>query len=468
MRFYLKLVILIKPVCAVVFICFSQVYLFAQTPTIAVDDTVGLCEGTLVVVNVAQNDIDSDPGEELKIDVLVGPSSTDITYSEEGDSSIVIIVSPFFTGSDIIIYEVCGDDNLCDIGTVYITVDGITNCVWPGDANVDSICNYIDLLAIGVYYGNNGPERYDEDGTWEGSYCDDWEDNPEFIFAPNPKFADCNGDGFVDEQDTVVIVNNYGQTHGTYIPQVYIGGADDPTLGIEFFTDTIEAGSEVIVPINFGSEDIPASNIYGIAFELDYDETIIIPVSIKVSFNSSWLGISDIDLITLQTNDTINGIISVSVTRKNQISRSGSGNFGEVSFVMEDNIAGKTNEEILKIANFCIEFPQTINNLGFPVFINPVCDSITVYQISDNIEDNFLHSILIYPNPANDIIHISCPLNISGSCQLQNLYRQTIAIKKIYNSDLISFDIKNIPSGSYFISINTDDMVLTKNIIIQH
>ncbi|MFI5172274.1 MAG: T9SS type A sorting domain-containing protein [Chitinophagales bacterium] len=467
MRFYLKLLKLIKPIGAGMVLCCAALSTNAQTPTIAVDDTVGLCEGTLIFLNVAANDIDLDPGEELKIDVLIGPVSTDITYSEEGDSTILIIVSPLFTGTDVIIYEVCGEDDFCDIGIVNIIVDGSTNCVWPGDANVDSICNYIDLLPIGVFYGNSGPVRYDEDGSWEGSFCDEWDDDPEYVIAPNPKFADCNGDGLINELDTIVIVNNYGQTHGTYIPEVFIGGPADPALGVGFFSDTVEAGSEVIIPLNFGTDSIPASNIYGIAFELEYDNTLIVPSSIKVTFNSSWLGISDIDLISLQSNDTVNGIVSVAVTRKNQISRSGSGNFGEVSFVMEDNIAGKLMSEITETASFCIQFPQTINNLGNPVNINPLCDSVVVYQIIDNVEDIIPYQISIYPNPANDILNIYSPENISGICRLQNLYGQTIETKNI-NNEIISFELNTIPSGTYIINIKTDDLMVTRKVIIQH
>ena len=74
------------------------------------------------------------------------------------------------------IYEVCGEDDLCATGILTIIVAGEEGCVWPGDANGDSICNYIDLLPIGVYYGFIGPVREDSDGGWDEAFCDEWDE----------------------------------------------------------------------------------------------------------------------------------------------------------------------------------------------------------------------------------------------------------------------------------------------------
>ena len=460
----------LKPLYAAAIVLLTNSLLTAQTIPIVVNDTVRLCEGTAFTLDVLLNDT-NDAGEIVEVDILAGPSSPLIDYDDEllPEGTYDIFVDAGFIGEDVMVYEVCGeDDELCAIGLIVIIVAGADNCVWPGDANVDSICNYLDLLPIGVYFGNNGPTRYDIDGTWEESYCDEWEDLVEYLIAPNAKFADCNGDGYIDALDTLVIVNNYGQTHGDYIPAAYIGGPDDPILGVDFFSDTIEAGSEIIIPLLLGTDETPASNIYGLAFEFDYDETLIDASTVKVTFNSGWLGTPGTDLMSIQSNDTINGIISVSVTRINQIARSGSGHVGEVSFVMEDNIAGKLTNEISSPVNFCISFPQTINNFGAPVNINPICDSIIVFQITDGIENYLQNNSRVYPNPADETVNVLLGEKITGNCIMQNIFGQNVAVSQIHNSEKVTFSTKDLAAGTYTITIQTEQTVFTKKIIIQH
>ena len=178
MQFISELFKRFKPLYAAAIVLFANSMLTAQTIPITVNDTIRLCEGTAFTIDVLLNDT-NDAGEVLEVDILAGPSSPLIDYDDEllPEGTYDIFVDAGFIGEDVMVYEVCGeDDELCAIGLIVIIVAGADNCVWPGDANVDSICNYLDLLPIGVYFGNNGPTRYDIDGTWEESYCDEWED----------------------------------------------------------------------------------------------------------------------------------------------------------------------------------------------------------------------------------------------------------------------------------------------------
>ena len=468
MRFYPEQPIRLMRYALTILFFTIAVTAMAQTPPVAVDDTVKMCEGTAQTINILLNDTDVDPGEVLEVDILAGPASSMIDY-EDGDieGEYTIFVDPGFSGEDAIVYEVCGDDDLCDIGVIVIIVGGEAGCVWPGDANVDSICNVIDLLPIGVYYGNDGPERTDEDGTWESSFCDEWANPGGYTISPNPKFADCNGDGNIDANDTLIIVNNYGQAHGTYIPEEFIGGPDAALLHLAFFTDTVESGSEVVIPIQLGSDATPATNIYGLAFQLDYDKSLIVPGSIRVTFNSGWLGTPGTDLLSLNSNDTTSGRLSVSVSRINHIAISGSGNIGEVSFVMEDNIAGKTLGNFSTTMNFCVEQPLTINSFGDPVPVRVSCDSVIAYQITNDVNNFIQENIIVFPNPAADQFQIKLPVDIIGDCELYNMYGQLISSQKI-NSNTLQFKTNHLPSGTYTVMIKSENSVFTQKIIVQH
>ncbi len=454
---------------ALTFLCLiSGNTLMAQTPPVAMNDTIRMCEGTAETINILDNDIDVDLGEILEVDILAGPTSLLIDYEDgaiEGDYTIV--VDPGFIGEDAIIYEVCGEDDLCDIATIVIIVAGEDGCVWPGDANFDSVSNFIDLLPIGVYFGSTGPARYDVDGTWEQSFCDDWTDLIGSPITPNPKFADCNGDGVINANDTLNIVNNYGQLHGLYLPEAFIGGVDDPLLSLDFFSDTIESGSEVVIPLKLGTAATPATNIYGLAFRLDYDETLIVPGSIRVTFNAGWLGTPGTDLLSLSANDTTGGIIDVAVTRINQLAISGNGNIGEISFVMEDNIAGKTTGNFSTILTFCIEQPSTINSIGEPLAVQIACDSVVAYQVTNNVTEINMDQMIIAPNPADDKINIQFLQDFSGTIQIINVVGQIIE-EQIITTASNTIITQQIPSGTYIVLLKNEKTVFTQKVIIQH
>ncbi len=84
--------------------------------------------------------------------------------------------------------------------------------VHPGDANNDGIVNEVDVLPLGVYWRVQGPSRPVDDRTdWRMQPAYGWED-------VRATYADCNGDGEVNELDLRVIEWNWGMEHGTTEP----------------------------------------------------------------------------------------------------------------------------------------------------------------------------------------------------------------------------------------------------------
>jgi len=80
------------------------------------------------------------------------------------------------------------------------------NEVWPGDANNDGIVNVWDVLPIGLYYGETGEARSDSGTLWQGYPLPQWNNTM-------AAFADCNGDGKVDEKDVLIISLHWHKTH---------------------------------------------------------------------------------------------------------------------------------------------------------------------------------------------------------------------------------------------------------------
>ncbi|MBK8486779.1 MAG: T9SS type A sorting domain-containing protein [Chitinophagales bacterium] len=440
----------------------NQIY--SQAPQ-ANPDTTGVCLDGVVTINVLANDEDSSGLGIVLEDIIIEPLYGDVTYSSDG--TVEYTPDGVFVGTDILIYEIKDGAELSDISTLTIYVQDAAACVWPGDADDNGIANNLDLLYVGLFYGNIGPSRYTSEIEWNSNYCDAWDEEVGVTIPLNPKFADCNGDGFVDANDTVPILENYGELH-LKTTEISGGGDTLPPLSIAFFTDSIEVGSTVVLPIILGSIDYPATNILGVAFTLEYNPDFIVDGSISINFNTGWLKSDSTDIISLNRDDTT-GNLAASVVRINHTSATGYGPIGTVSFVMEDNIAGKITDMISSVFTMCPTFPELMNDAGEirgAETMHLTCDSVIVYQIFNDIPDFNTTNIHIYPNPVSNYLFIEPDMQID-KLELMDMYGKTlISFNNV--SNVIEIDIREFTSGVYLLKIQKNHTLLIEKIIIQH
>ena len=155
-----------------------------------------------------------------------------------------------------------------------VTLNGQT--VWPGDINNNGTVSSVDLLYWGLAFGEKGPDRDNASTTWVGQPLSNlWSNN--YLNGTNYAFADCDGDGVVDDNDiTSGIVANFGQNHGTFAGEGYANGSDDfePILQLSPVTTTAAPGSQVIVNLSLGNTAVPVSDFYGIAFGSTFDAAL--------------------------------------------------------------------------------------------------------------------------------------------------------------------------------------------------
>lgn len=439
----------------------------ADSP-VAVNDTTGICNAMeAVTVNVLANDHDPD-GDPIHLsDIIIEPLYGEVITDSTGN--ITYIPTIFFTGSDVLLYQICDNTGACSVASLTIFSQSISGCVWPGDANDNNLSNYQDLLPIGLYYGMSGPPRYDPGAFWEASYCHDWETEGEFTDLPNGKFADCNGDGTVNAADTTVLLHNYGLQHDTSISVFSYGGIVDPPFYVHFYTDSLVAGTGGTFPVILGNSSIPAQNIYGVAFTVSYDKDLIVPGSMHASFNESWLGTPGDDLIFIQHDDTANGLLEISATRINHIARFGSGTAATLEFVMEDNVAGKLNGTVAVTMVICIQDPLAVDASGNHIPLQVLCDSVVVYENSTDIfNPGHLH-LALYPNPASGHIVFDNPDALEGILLFRNISGQTISRMKIpAGQTKQDIPVAAYPAGTYMVTFQTSESMYTQKLIIQH
>jgi len=336
--------------------------------------------------------------------------------------------------------------------------------VWPGDANSDLIANNFDLLAIGSAYGATGPVRSGASNTWVGQPAGDWSGT--LSNGVNYKHADCNGDGTINANDTVAILLNYGSVHNK-TNGIQQTNSAYPTLYVQFLNDTIQAGTAFTVPVYLGTSSVPANNVYGVAFSVNYDPEIIVAGTAKINFTPSWMGTIGTNMIAIQENFPMDGRLEVGATRIDHQNLSGSGQVGTLNFTMKDDISGKTllnKKLVLSLSNV-----KLVSDNGTVLPVNLLSDSTIASMNVTGIKmlEMISATIKTYPNPANDHLIVDLGDAAASELKLMNTIGQvvyTLASQQLNRS--VTINTAYFPNGIYYLSIQTKEGRVTKKISI--
>ena len=427
-------------------------------------DTIAACLGDTIVINLLLNDL----GDDLElIEFSEIPASGSFSFLPDG--TITFIPDPDdFNSFQEISYLVCedDDDDDCAVEQVTFYLQAYSDCVWPGDANVDGFSNHFDLLNIGLFYNDAGPDRYDEDNSWDATYADIWEDVAP-IGSNIPKFADCNGNGIVDVNDTLSIALNYGLLHPLRTEE--FTEFDATPLYIDITEDTLPFDTTLTFPIILGNDEFPAEDIYGLGFTIEYNSDLVVPGSMDIQFNDGWLGTEGSNLIAMRYGSGT-GLMDVSVSRNNKIPASGSGQIGTVSFVMESNLAGKSDLLLAEQFEMCMNpLYKAVDANGNDITLSPGCDSVL---ITDGAADTVIYDIdiIIFPNPAASFVKVKLPgiEPVDALVEIKNLMGTTLRSTNIVNGNQTKMKVSNIPNGTYNMVITLPYTVVSEPFIILH
>ncbi len=123
--------------------------------------------------------------------------------------------------------------------------------------------------------------------------------------------------------------------------------------------------------------------------------------------------------------------------------------------------------------NFTDIFDNATADAQFIWSTNVILDNEVVvrYTVGGTTATNYLqleeNLVNVYPNPANDIIHID--YNESFDHEVQQIEIQNIIGKTVFFSTQkqSKIDIQNFPKGIYFLNLSCNNGILSKKIIIQ-
>ncbi len=340
--------------------------------------------------------------------------------------------------------------------------------VWPGDADRNRIVNNNDLLPIGLGYDSTGPARQSVAIVWQPYDALDWAQSFTFIQpSMNYKHADCNGDGTIDADDTMAVHQNYGRVHAkTDGPAQWRAG--QPLLYPILSRDTVHDGDTLLIDIALGDASLIASNVYGLAFTVNYDAAVIDTLRTSMSFANSWLsGVGD--HISIYRDQTAAGMIQAAVTRIDHTTRSGSGVIAQVRTRITTAQINSVTQPYYPV-QVSISGTTAIDQYGHAIMLNEGTDSSVISIVRSGLHDDVADAnIDIYPTPASSLLHITSTSATVVAAEVINALGEVVSAYTW--PDMRSehtADISHISSGVYYIRLYTHTGMLVKKISVVH
>ena len=366
---------------------------------------------------------------------------------QNADTTPSITIRNTLSSNQTVSLNVIDSNNCTTSDTVMVYHNN--DCVYPGDANADGVVDNQDVLYIGIKFNSTGCGRPDASILWRAEHSTNWNDTIQG--GTDIKHVDTDGDGIINNSDTLAIQTNYGKLRGSSES----GRASDPPLFIDL-PDTLRTGQLISAPIMLGTSDKQINDIYGVAFEIADENNLIKNNKIELDFSNSWMGNSGSDLLTFSH------LYDVSLVRTDQTNISGFGKIGELKFTVIDSLKGSSS------SYFTIK-----NILALDVNENkqPIYSQKDTFVVTSGFEEKISSSgfiFRIYPNPAknNVIVEVENIKSQSATLQFINMQGKVVLNDILQPSQikiLKEFDISKLAKGVYLVKvISGDDVVVEK------
>jgi type IX secretion system substrate protein len=315
---------------------------------------------------------------------------------------------------------------------------------------------------------------YSQTGSPRGSISNTWTDYPTMDWGVaqlngyDIKHADCNGDGTIDDNDTLAVNLNFSSVHAfTPLPDNNAERLTAPPMYWLTSSAVYSAGATVIADLYIGNASIPVSSMYGISFDVDYPSSMVQPGSEIIMYPNSWLGSPGIDAIKLSKVDGSVNTAFGAVTRINQVNAAGYGKVASYRFVLNSLIPATTSLTLNVAAYTAIEAN------GDTILFNSLPYTITVDPFTGITEANNDVAVNIYPNPYYGSTTISYMLDKASDVTIEVYNAIGQNIHTIRNGSQPAgkhdnrFSAKEIGmnAGVYFVKITIDGKITMRRIV---
>ena len=400
--------------------------------------------GTLTM-SLANNDL-------VDVNLADGDALFQLCFTAVGTGITGISIDDYPTFIEI--YDVNINEVNLIVGESVITIGAPIPLVWPGDTNEDEVVNHFDLLNIGLGYGLTGPAREDASLAWEAQASTDWESATP-ISGINFNQADTDGNGLIDANDTLAILQNWEEERNFQEDEEERFGIDkgeawlNDVPPIYVLPDTIIAGEMGNFDIMLGEDASPASNVFGLAFSITYDPELIVESSVSINFSDSWMGEPGNDILGLHHDNYSEGRVDVAITRINGLNQSGQGKIGTMQLLTNGQLPPGQDYDLF----FDIQNVRIINAAEEEVEATALSTtSIIKNEMTSTNTLLWNESIHVFPNPTTDQMYIVSDKYLIEEIRLYSLDGRLLQLEKAITDKV---DLSNYPKGTYLLQFIT-------------
>lgn len=361
------------------------------------------------------------------------------------------------SGTYSIKLKACNDSSICDSTSAIFSYG---NNVWPGDADASFLVDNNDLLPVGLHYSQTGAPRASVSNLWQPDSSACWgivQTNGNDI-----KHIDCNGDGIIDANDTLAINLNFNSTHA--IPVINNNSNERTSAGIYFVTNGsfFNPGDWVDAQVWLGSSSTPIADLYGIAFNINYDATLVQPGTESITYPASWLGTPGTDALKIAKIDALANTAYGGITRTDQTNANGYGKIADFKFQVKTSLTSPATM-LFFVSNY-----KANDAIGTAQTFTSLTDSILIYPLTTGIkESNNNSGVTISPNP------FTYQTNIIFNEEQKNTTVKIIdvlgkVIKTInFSGRQLTIEKEEMLEGIYLVEMHTEKGIISKKLVIQ-
>jgi hypothetical protein len=372
------------------------------------------------------------------------------TYSwSTGGSSATMNIVP----SSSTVYTVNGTTAIGCSGTqtVDAVVDNTCSDVWPGDANSDGLANNLDVLELGLHYGQTGPVRMYQWIAWYALTSVNWMGS--ITNGKNLSHSDCNGDGTINDNDTLAIYNNYGLTHAFKPVQTT---TVNPQLSIVPDQTSVVKGNWGTASIYLGDATANINAINGVAFTVDFDNALIETNSIYIEYQNSFLDIGQ-NLKFKKLDFSNNKLFTASThTVSNNVS-----GFGKIATLHYQIKSSLTTDQVLNIG---LSLANQSDASGLITPLTTSTGTLMALGTSVGLQELSGSVVSMNPNPTNG------SLTINSKTELQKIevvsITGTVLLSEFSTNISHTLNLENFGNGMYFVNVYQNNRIVKRERVV--
>jgi hypothetical protein len=338
-----------------------------------------------------------------------------------------------------------------------------TECVWPGDADNNSVVNHYDLLYLGLGMGRNHTARTTLTDQWKGAESLDW---PEATGtrAINFKNLDMDGNGYIEPADTAVLLQYWGEKttdfdgrNAYWLPATPDSRADQINISVE--ADTLNTGIAVKVPLS-----LSANGMQGLAFCISYDPKLMATAP-RFEAANSWFGEPGVNLITVHKDFPEQRRLDVALTRLDGQAAQGSGAIGNLVLTFKGLPEDSMQTTQLYVSNAMgIEPSERLISLAVTkktIVLRTQASSSTKELFPDQ-------ALVLSPNPARDGFRItSAQQPISRVVLIDAIGAVAAELNWDTPSHSVQINTAHLLPGTYFAQVFVGQTMVVKKVLLR-